>query len=75
MIQTALTQATGRVAANENGLRYLWSIFIPGQDRLLSLFTAVGIEPVRAANKASLVPFIRIENGYYLLDPTPEAGV
>src|SRR4051812_40387695 len=75
MLQIALTQATARIAAREHGLRYLWSIVIPGQDRLLSLFTARSIEPVRAASNASLVPFLHIENGYFLPDPTHEAGV
>src|SRR3954452_4499637 len=75
MLQVALTEATARIAAREHGLRYLWSILIPGQNRLLSLFTALSIEPVRAASNASLVPFLHIENGYYLPDPMREAAV
>lgn len=75
MLQNALILATARFALPEKDLRYLWSIFIPGQDRFLSLFAAVNLELVRAANEASLVPFIQIENAYYLSDPFSGAGV
>jgi hypothetical protein len=75
ILQHALIQATARFAVREKDLRYLWSIWVPGQDRLLSLFAAVSLEVVRAVNEASLVPFIQIEDACYLPDPAPRAGV
>jgi len=74
MLHHALTLATGRFS-DEKDLRYLWSLFIPGQDRLLSLFAAASSEHVREANDASLIPYHAIERAHDLDDPAPEREV
>ena len=61
VLQAALTGAAARFSARGDGVRYLRSIFLAHQERLLSLFTAESPEMVRAVNEAALVPFATIE--------------
>ena len=61
VLQAALTSAATRFTARGEGVRYVCSIFLARQDRLLSLFTADSLDTVRAVSEASLVPFASIE--------------
>jgi len=61
LLQSALSGAAARFGARGDGIRYLCSIFVARQDRLISLFTAEDAETVRAVNQAALIPFGSVE--------------
>ena len=74
MLQAALVESSARFAARGEHITYLRSTFLPGQDRLLSLFSAKNLELVQAANEASLVPFASIQRAVNLPDPRETSG-
>jgi hypothetical protein len=69
VLQATLTAAATRFTARGDGVRYLRSIFLARQDRLLSLFTADSLDTVRAVSEASLIPFANIEPAVELPGP------
>jgi hypothetical protein len=75
VLQTALAGAAGRFSARGDGVRYLSSIFLGHQKRLLSLFVAESLEAVRAVNEAALVPFASIEPAVELPNQDHEPAV
>jgi hypothetical protein len=71
LLQSALSGAAARFGARGDGIRYLCSIFVARQDRLISLFTAENAETVRAVNEAALIPFGSIEAAVELAARVP----
>jgi hypothetical protein len=61
VLQAELTGAASRFSTRSDGVRYLRSISLARQERLLSLFSAGSPDTVRAVNQAALIPFASIE--------------
>ena len=61
VLQSALTGTVSRFSARGDQVQLVGSLFLPGQERLLSLFRAGSAEAVRAVSEASLIPFASVE--------------
>ena len=71
VLHAALTGAASRFSARGDGIRYVSSLFLARQERLLSLFMAESLDAVRAVSEASLIPFASIEPAIELPSPDP----
>ena len=58
--QKAAIQAGKELTAEGKEVRYIRSMFVPGENKCMCLFEAPNSENVRAANERAKVPFTRI---------------
>lgn len=66
--QRAAIETSQRFTAEGQPVRYLRSMFVPGESRLMCLFEAPDAARVRAVNERAQLPFTRIVEA---LDLTP----
>ena len=70
LLQSALTDTCLRLTARGEPVRYLGSAFLPGPQRLLSLFEAVNADVVRVVSDSSQAPLTCLEVAIALPPPT-----
>lgn len=61
LLQAALSSACSRLTARGEPVSYRGSTFLPGSDRLLSLFEATTANAVRSASDTSHAPCAAVE--------------
>ena len=69
LLQATLTEACLRLTARGEAVRYLGSTYLPGPQRLLSLFEAATAEAVRTVSESSQVPAASLEAAIELPQP------
>jgi hypothetical protein len=69
LLQATLTEACLRLTARGEAVRYLGSTYLPGPQRLLSLFEAVTAEAVRTVSESSQMPPTSLEAAIELPQP------
>ena len=69
LLQATLTEACLRLTARGEAVRYLGSTYLPGPQRLLSLFDAATAEAVRTVSDSSQVPATFLEAAIQLPQP------
>lgn len=69
LLQATLTEACLRLSARGEAVRYLGSTYLPGPQRLLSLFEAATAEAVRTVSESSQVPATSLEAAVELPQP------
>jgi hypothetical protein len=70
LLQATLTEACQRLTVRGEAVRYLGSTYLPGPQRLLSLFEAATAEAVRTVSQSSQLPATSLEAAIEL--PQPE---
>jgi len=58
--QKAAIQAGQELTAEGKAVRYIRSMFVPGENKCMCLFEAPNSDNLRAANERAKVPFTRI---------------
>lgn len=58
--QKAMIETSQSFTQNGEPVRYIRSIYLPGESRCLSLFEAANAKLVQDVNEAAGIPFIRI---------------
>lgn len=66
--QRAAIETSERFSAEGRGVRYIRSIFVPGEARVMCLFEAGSPQLVQAVNEEAQIPFSRVTEA---LDLTP----
>jgi hypothetical protein len=66
--QKAAIQKGEEFTANGKDVRYIRSIFVPGESKCMCLFEAANPELVKELNESAQIPFTRIKEA---LDLTP----
>ena len=66
--QKAAIEKGQEFTASGKEVRYIRSVFVPGESRCMCLFEAANPELVREVNEAAQIPFTRIKEA---LDLTP----
>jgi hypothetical protein len=69
LLQATLTEACLRLTARGEAVRYLGSTYLPGPQRLLSLFEAATAEAVRTVSESSQVPATSLDTAIELPQP------
>lgn len=69
LLQATLIQACQRLTARGEAVRYLGSTYLPGPQRLLSLFKAATAEAVRTVSESSQMPATSLEAAIELPQP------
>jgi uncharacterized protein DUF4242 len=64
--QKAAIETGQEFTANGKDVRYIRSIFVPGDNRCMCLFEATGPELVKEVNEAAQIPFIGIKEAHDL---------
>ena len=74
MLREALTDASRRLTARGQPVRYLRSVSLPDEGRMLCFFEAVSADAVRVVNRNAMAPFISIQVAEKNTYPSPYAG-
>lgn len=64
--QKAAIETGERMTREGTPVRYIRSMFVPGEDHCMCLFEASDPESVRALNESANIPFARIVEAYDL---------
>jgi hypothetical protein len=66
MLQAGLADASRRLTARGQSVRYVRSTYLPDQQRLLCIFEAPTVEAVRTVNINAQAPFLHITSAVEL---------